>query len=229
MRQRFLACFLLTSLATVSAFAVRPSRESSSPELSFSNPIANVITVYGQISQRSGPDRNSLFSRLPATMKADVWMLHLKYFLDDHYDLTPRQLGVVYEGAGFIAAGAFNVDRDDPSWNTKVNLPLKNFETRALAAFGGKLAFAAFAHLGAEEPDQIMFTTLPRVTLGSGDVSVAGGSMPACECSTQDDWCCVGDCLTSPSPKCHAATDRCTPHTDCGWFFLSGCNGFCGA
>jgi len=225
----FVLLFLI--LATVPVFA---AQQSSLPERLI-NARGDVIATYGRISEASGTERGRLFSMMSPAMQADLWVLHLEYFLEDHEELTPRQRIVIHEAIRFITSGALSISLDDPEWPTRVQMPLKQLELRMTAELGRRLAFEAAAHLGPSEAYIWNQSNVHVVTLQDAQISKLKPKPLDfnCECATTDDWCCVFDCLTSPTPVCHPSNgvppDSCTFTKGCGWFMQSACNGMCGA
>jgi hypothetical protein len=231
MSRSLLFSFLV--LAAVPVFAA----QQSSPSTPLINARGDVIATYGRISEASGAERGRLFSMMSPTMQADLWMLHLEYFLEDHEELTLRQRIVIHEAMGFITSGALSISRDDPEWPTRVQVPLNQLEFRMIAELGKALAYEAAAHLGPPETyswDSSVVHVVPMEHLDSQISKLRPKPLDFdCECATTDDWCCVFDCLTSPTPKCHPSSgippDSCTFNKGCGWLMQSSCNGMCGA
>lgn len=228
--------FCLSLVVALPIYPAKPSTADSQKEkpiqFSFSNPRGDVVIAYARISAEYGVNRSQAFARLSPTMQADVWMLHLDYFLQDHDDLTVRQRAVIDEAIRFIESGPFKVAQESQAWIENVEIS-KHLGERALTAFGPDLAYETFAHLGPHDPYSNLASFpgvgLPRFDAGASSPAPLGGPMPDCECATDDDWCCVGDCPTSSTPKCHPNLDHCMPHIGCGWFWQSACNGTCGA
>jgi len=230
-KSRLFLCLLLV-LGTLPLFAARPY----SSDKALSNARGDVIVAYGRISEVSGSERGRLYSTMSPTMQADLWILHLQYFLEDHEELTVRQRTVIYEALRFIASGALSVKRDDPEWLTKVQEPASQLESRMIAALGYGLAREAAAHLGPPEAYIVNLSVVGRYQDSQPPKleSQTSKFMPKplnanCECSAGDDWCCVADCTTSPTPRCHAGMYECTETRGCGWLWLSACDGMCGA
>jgi hypothetical protein len=219
-RFHFMLVAVVLSLSVQLLAARAPVTESGAIEFRFNNPREDVVVTYGQLAQRVVSSRAQFFGRLTASMQADLWTLHIQYFVEDRDELTARQLIVVADALRFIRSNPFSVAEDDPERTAKVDIPIANLARRALASFGAEEAFAAFAHLGPNDSTRL------GVVEPMSQAVVGTGVMPDCECATTDDWCCVGpDCATSPTPKCHGAIDRCLPHSGCGRFWQSACNG----
>ena len=219
--------FLLVLLvaAALPVFAARPY----SPDEPLNNSRGNVIVAYGRISEVSGSERGRLYSTMSPTMQADLWILHLQYFLEDHEQLTPRQRAVIYDAIRFLASGVLSIKRDDPEWQTKVQEPSKQLESRMKMTLGYSLAREATAHLGHPEPYIVSVTPVGQYQESHASRFIPKPLNATCECAAGDDWCCVGDCLTSSTPRCHAGLYECIETRGCGWFWQDACDGMCGA
>ena len=236
--RKYLAAVCLSSLVAFPLFSAQPSHPfvQNDEPLPFktNNPRADVMVAYARISGQIGVNRSRMFDRLPPMMQADLWVLHLDFFVQDHEELTIRQRAVVYQAVRFIENDAFNTTPTEEARQARVATPLKSLVQRAIAEFGPALAYEAFGHLGPPDPystlGKLQGIAIPGVVQEAGVVARPSGTpLPDCECSTDSDLCCLGDCPTSSTPTCHRNIDKCTPTTGCGWFWLSSCNGTCGA
>jgi hypothetical protein len=184
------------------------------------NPQAAVVSTYAQLSTQRLADRRSLYGTLPAPMQADLWSLQLSWFLADHPDLPPPQKAVVLEALGLVQSGLLEVDPSSAAWRTATLTAVEQLEGRARKE-GSKALMDALTQLGGPE---IAYLAGSAKGLRS-DISVGG----ECECNTMWDFCCFGDCTTSPSPNCKRTRPYCFGAHGCGPFWAYDCNGICGA
>lgn len=222
MHRSLLIPFLMVATPVLAA-----APQQSSSRTALVNSRSEVIVAYGKISERSDMQRKMLFTTMSTSMRSDLWILNLEYFLEDHEELNARQRVVVYDLMRFLASGALSISHDDPEWRPMVQMPLKALEYHVKAALGDKLALEATAQLGPADYGSI--SALPPEVWGSPNRGVRSETA-SCECSVSSDWCCVGDCPTSPTPRCHRSGDPlgCTESTGCGFLWQYACDGICG-
>lgn len=180
------------------------------------NPSAAVASAYGQISAQPIARRRAMYAEMPASMRADLWAMHLSNFLADH-DLKPEERAVILEAIGIVDAGLLEADPSSAEWKSTTQLLAKH-----IAQAGSKAVFDALSVLGGPE---ISFSVKAR--------SLRTDWLPGddCECNTSGvNFCCWGDCPTSTTPNCHRMTRfGCIPAHGCGLFWLEDCDGICGA
>lgn len=145
--------------------------------------------------------RKSFFSNAPAFQKSKIWQAHLAMNLARRSELNARQRAVINEAITIVTPELYETPKNDASWSTKVDEPIRLFAKRALAVFGKEDGAMIFSELGGSAP------TLHH----------ARTTLPACDCSHESDWC-VYDCWSS----------NCTSSTwGCGTLGLYACNGLC--
>ncbi|HWS70867.1 MAG TPA: bacteriocin fulvocin C-related protein, partial [Thermoanaerobaculia bacterium] len=126
----------------------------------------------------------------------------------------------VFEGLGLVQSGIMEVDPSSAEWRNRTLLAAHDLEARARRN-GSRLLIDAFTQLGG-----------PEIVYPSRARGLRSDFLPGddCECNTQHDFCCFGDCPTSTTPNCHRSSRPwCIPSHGCGLFFLDDCNGVCGS
>jgi hypothetical protein len=184
------------------------------------NPRAAVVSTYAQLSSQPVAQRRSLYTTLPSTMQEDLWTLHLANFLADHPDLLPAERALVHEALGLVQSGILEVDPSSAEWHSGTLVIAHRLEARTRQG-GSALLVEAFTRLGG--PDVV--DPASRAREPRTDISIGG----ECECNTTHDFCCFGDCPTSPSPNCRRNRRSCIAAHGCGLFWLDDCNGLCGS
>ncbi len=219
--------FMLTGLLFIASLESVPANA----QVPLRNARVEVTAKYKMVSELQTNDQRAIYSALPIRMQEDLWSMHLERFLAQHPDLNEHERGVVFEGLGLIAAGVLEVSRSSPEWEVKSNRPLLMLEERIKAVMPIELARAAFAQLndlpssdGIQEPSQISGARVGRSLKPHVETL-------DCECSTESNWCCVFDCLTSPTPHCLSGVrdGNCFPTQGCGTLFTHACDGYCGS
>src|SRR5438128_2244818 len=108
---------LVVGLPVYSAQRSTPNTPREQPvQFQLNNPRSDVLIAYARISEEFGSNRSRTFNRLSPSMQADVWVLHLDFFLQDHEELTIRQRAVIYDAIRFIASGPFEPTQNKQSW-----------------------------------------------------------------------------------------------------------------
>lgn len=185
------------------------------------NARAVVATAYAQLSTQPTAQRRAMYAAMPADMQADLWAIHLSYFLADHDDLRPEERAVILEALGIVQSGLLEIDRTSPAWAYSVGRATQQLDKHVQLS-GSKVVFDALTRLGGPPVYSFAKAGSLRTDYLPGD---------ECECSTQDgDFCCFGDCPTTTTPRCHrSGRPWCIPAHGCGWFWLGDCDGICGA
>lgn len=182
------------------------------------NPKAAVASTYGQLSAQPIAQRRAAYAELPASMRADLWAMHFANVLADH-DLSAEERAVILEAIGIVEAGLLEIDPSSPAWKSTTRLLARHVDEA-----GSRVVFDALSVLGAPElsPVHLLKARSPRTDWLPGD---------DCECNTSGmNFCCFGDCPTSPTPNCvRSGRPWCIPTHGCGLFWLEDCNGICGA
>lgn len=166
-----------------------------------------------------------LFQNLAATMRRDVTILHLKYFIEDHPELTSEQRLLVFEAIGILAAGAAEADHSTAAWNDEFEPALRTIEQRARQVFEPRLLREAF--LGFGQTDEPSRPAHGKIT---GDATARWRlktETDDCDCSVAHNWC---DLISNPDPNCVSTIhpDNCV-HSDsgCGFLEIYACDGLC--
>jgi hypothetical protein len=207
-------------LFLLAAFFGTPALFAQANSVPFRNPQPAVVSTYAQFATQRLADRRSLYASLPAPMQEDLWALQLSYFLEDHPDLPQAQRAVVYEALGLFQSGLLEMDRTSFLWRTSALPQLEQLEARARKE-NSKSLMDALTQLGGPE----IIEPSMRADRLRADISIGG----ECECSTASDFCCFGDCPTSPSPSCHRTRPYCYGSQGCGLGWVFYCDGICGA
>lgn len=180
------------------------------------NPRAAVATTYAQLSTQRLMDRKVLYASLPASMQSDLWALHLSYFLEEQQDLTAPERSLIFEAIGLIETGLLELPRSSPESASSA----AEFD-RHVRQLGSRRVFDALTQLGGPELHFTVKAHGLRTEWEPGD---------DCECSTDSDYCCFGDCPTSTTPNCHrSGRPWCIAVHGCGLFWSFDCDGICGA
>jgi hypothetical protein len=179
------------------------------PRVPLREPFADVMAMYDRLSERDEAARQEFCAEVSASMKADLWTVHLAQYLDDHPELTASQQAIIHQALGLIATGIFERDMASKRVEDQLLGQIK-------AHFTPPVARDIFMRLG---PSTRSRNDGPgrRIVTNALD----------CDCSTESDWC---DTITNPNPKCKApATPQgCTPRSCCcGTLWLYSCDGLC--
>jgi len=182
----------------------------------FRNPSAAVASAYGQLSAQPIARRRALYAAMPASMRADLWAMHLSNFLQDH-DLNTEERAVILEAIGIVEAGLLETEPSSAQWKSTTQLLAKHVEQAR-----SDVVFDALSVLGG-----------PEISVSGKARSLRTDWLPGddCECNTSGvNFCCWGDCPTSTTPNCHPSSRfGCIPAHGCGLFWLEDCDGICGA
>jgi hypothetical protein len=103
MRKRFAVLLHAASmlLSARAAFAATPA---------FANQRDEVTREYESIASSPRWAARMRFRELDASMRRDVFILHLTVFMEQHPELTTDQRGVIYEAIGLLASGTLEDD-----------------------------------------------------------------------------------------------------------------------
>jgi hypothetical protein len=168
---------------------------------------ADVEVRYESLQTLSAGEAKAEFANLSHREQGDVWTFHLLRVIGDHPELTADQRGVLYEALGLVASGAFEIERNDPSWTARVSEPLSHVRARAELLLPPDLVRVALYGLSR---DAAMLGTRSRQLTTNA----------TCNCHQGGTDC-------SPSVPCLRPPPRCTLAQGCGPMFLDGCNGEC--
>lgn len=157
----------------------------------------------------STPEGKDAFALMPASVKKELWLVHLRRAMAELAELNSDQRAVILQAIGLVASGVFEIERSSPNWARDVAEPLRDLETRAREAFDVRVARAVFADLGSEV-----------------DFASTETFWETCQCSTESNWC---DFITNPGPYCRSGGEfRCRPiASGCGFLLMYACDGLC--
>jgi len=183
--------------------------------------------MYRVVSAQTVRARRVVFRSVTSEMKAALWRVHVRHFLDSHLELSLVQRNVVTQFLTLITAELYQPRPDDPEWEAQIGVPFARMEQSASAVLSPELYREAFAVLGPlPDPDsdsdaQIVSTAamLRRSPSTLQPDYCVGCYAPDCECNLGDNWCfwgqsCFGDNCKSDS-------------WGCGTVWQKICNGMC--
>jgi hypothetical protein len=183
-------------------------------------------TVYRIVSTQALSERRIVFRSVTAEMKAALWRVHLRHFLDSHPNLPEAQRAVVAQFVTAIGADLYRPRTDDPYWEAMIGVPFARMQQSASAILPPDVYHEALGVLGPPEDPEPFAQTLGKVRsprnapfkLQESCVG-CGGPPPECECNMGEDWCgwgrfCFGDNCQSDDWGCGNAWQR-------------PCNGMC--
>lgn len=181
--------------------------------------------VYRIVSAQPVNERHVVFRSVTPEIKAALWRVHLRHFLDTHPGLSEAERTVIAQFITVMGADLYRSRPDDPEWEALIGLPFARMKQSASAILAPELYREALAVLGPPDSAPVGETVGTALTSGNApsrlqpDCIGCGGPPPDCECNMGDDWCgwgrfCFGD-------NCKSDT------WGCGTAWQAICNGMC--
>lgn len=213
MQKMALICVVLFSASVAVAQNVEADRDAE--------------TVYRIISSRAVAERRAVFRNVTPEMKAALWRVHVRHFLNSHPALSEVQRNVIAQFLTLINGDLYRPLPDDPQWEAQIGLPVTRMQESASSVLAPEQYREALTMLGPlpdpASPDSLTFAAAAlsnerRAGTIQPDYCV-GCYAPDCECNLGDNWCawgqtCFGDNCKSDS-------------WGCGTVWQKICNGMC--
>lgn len=179
-------------------------------------------SIYRELSLMPQDARKIAFKELSPQTRDEVWLTHLKNYLQVRGDLTDAERSVIFEAMGLLSNGLASGSEDDPSWPLKAFRPLQALEIRANSVCRRDVVKEAFGVLGPATNQASMREKSERTRPGFGAIAPMGNPVYDCDCNQGHDFC---GSPTSPI-VCTGLSCR-TSDQGCGWFWLQACDGLC--
>jgi hypothetical protein len=182
-----------------------------------------VRTTYEHItSAATVEDGKVLFSELPPTMKADLWVYQYHLYLTTMPELSVEQRAVIFESLGLVLAGIFDNNKTDPKWSAWAAQAKAKVQADAAAVFDRPTIKLIFMRLGNPATTTVVRNSGPGLHIKPDDV------LYDCDCNSDpdQDFCCIWPtctdvCRTGLGSRCIYTPDG------CGWGWSQPCNGLC--
>lgn len=189
------------------------------PSIAMAQEDRDAQTVYRMLSSRSLSERRVVFRNVTPEMRAALWRVHVRHFLDSHPELTPAQHTVIAQFLTLFSAELYRAHTDDPEWDAMFGVPFERMKESASAILTHELFHEALDVLGPLPAESApALTGVRTASMHLEPDFCVGCYAPDCECNLGSDWCFGGTC----------SADNCKGDSwGCGTGWQKPCNGMC--